>query len=102
MGHPEDGNLASLAKYEREQDRLDAEGAALEARAAPQFIHLMKNLDSDVISEALEFLSADELRELVEDLGMTDLRDLAHAGLVMSDCVQRYVMRQAIEEVREE
>jgi len=91
-----------LAQYEARNDRLETEQAALEARAEPEFIFRMKNLDSDVISEALEYLSAEELRSIAEDLAMTDMRDVSHAGLMLSDCVQRFVMRQAMSEIQED
>lgn len=90
---------ADLRTYEAIQDRLEQAQAALEARAEPVFDHIMRHLDSDVLDEAFAQISKEEYSSLEEDIGRGPMRDLAHAGLILSDIVERCVLRMAIKEV---
>jgi hypothetical protein len=94
-----DGNTAALRIKEREDDRLDREQAAIEARAEPVFLNIMQNLDSDVIDGAFGQLTKDEYASLVEDLGHGPPHDLAHIGSILRDALERYAMQLAIKEV---
>ena len=88
-----------LLLYETETDRLDRQQAALEIAAKPLFDLYMCKLDTDVIKDALETLTGDELRHLTEDLSRGPMRDFAHAGLILSDALERYVFKLAMLEV---
>jgi hypothetical protein len=99
MGQMLDGNTAALRIKEREDDRLDREQAMIEARAEPVCLNIMQNLDSDVIDGAFGQLTKDEYASLEEDLGHGVMRDLAHAGSILSDALERYAMQLAVKEV---
>ena len=100
MGHMPDGNLAALRIEERRQDRLETEQAALEARAEPVFRHLLQRVDSDVVRLAFEGILDDEYREFAEDLGDGPMRDPNHAGLILTEILQRHLMAEAVREVQ--
>lgn len=99
MGKMECSVTSDLRNYEAIQDKLEQVQTALEHAAEPVFDHIMRHLDSDVIDGALGQISKEEYRHLEEDLGHGPMRDMAHAGLILSDVLERYVMQLAIKEV---
>lgn len=101
MGKMIDGNTAALNIEERRQNRLDIEQTRLEEAARPVYMHMMANLDSDVLDGAFQQITLDEYRSLEEDLGSGPMRNLAHAGLILSDALERFVMQQAVKEAQE-
>lgn len=90
---------SELNVYEREQAKIDRIQRAIESAAEPVFLGYMKNLETDDVEEALKGLTGDELKSLAEDLSMTDMRDIAHAGSILSDAVKRYCFQMAIKDV---
>ena len=93
----EDGNSAALRQHMRDQDDLDRNAKLAE----PQYNFIMSHLDGDDILGAFEELSRDEIESLCEDLGHGDMRDMAHAGMMISDALERFAMKQAIQQVSE-
>lgn len=98
MNHP-DRVMADLRREELRQDRLEREQAAIEVAAEPVFLHIMKNLDSDILDGAFGQFLMDEYKSMEEDFGHSDMRDPHHGGTIVSNAIERYVMALAIKEV---
>ena len=86
-----------LLIYERKQHQIDIDQDRNEKAAELEFLWMMKNLETDDIQYTLEHLDGDELRHLTEDLSIGDMRDLTHAGSIISEALQRNIMKQAME-----
>jgi hypothetical protein len=51
----------------------------------------------DVMEAVKEHLTGEEWDTLAEDLSSTPMRDLSHAGSILSDAVERYARHMATE-----
>ena len=98
--HRDDGNLAALRQYERDNDEADRDMEMIEKAALSGQKFYLNNLDTDDIEEALQGLTKDELESLCEDCG-GPMRDGAHAGSIILGAVERYCFQLAVKDEME-